>query len=191
MEKHTVSAVVLAGGYSSRMGRDKAELILNGVKLIEYQVKKLKALGIQDIMLSGYKGCVEETRCIPDIYPHRGPLSGVHACLLAAKNPVCLTVGVDIPLVSLKTLEDLIRAHTGGVTVLYQGEKAEPLLAVYDCDLAGKVEKILLSENCSMKRFFDTVSMKPFRYQEDEFLLSNCNTPEEFDRIKAWASMEA
>ena len=185
MDAQTLSAAVLAGGFSSRMGQDKAKLTFHGTRLIEYQVNKLKRLGIRDILLSGYDGEVDGTRCISDVYPHKGPLSGVHACLLAARNPACLFVGVDIPLVPAETLADLMQTHEGGATVLFAAEKMEPLLAVYDCSLAPQVEEILLSEKTSMKRFLSNVSMKPYQYLGDPELLAKCNTPYEFARIAA------
>ena len=184
MDQHAVSAAILAGGFSSRMGQDKAELVLDGIRLIERQCNKLKALGIDDIMLSGYCGSLEGARTIPDIYPHRGPLSGVHACLCRAQKPACLVISVDVPLIPCQTLAELIHAHEGGATVLYHGERPEPLLAVYDCSLAEAAETVLHSEKSSMMRFLSLVSVKKFPYSGQEALLMNCNTPEDFERIR-------
>ena len=48
-----VSAAILAGGFSVRMGRDKASLPFGDVSLLEHQAQKLRMLGIEDIMISG------------------------------------------------------------------------------------------------------------------------------------------
>ncbi|MBR3585763.1 MAG: NTP transferase domain-containing protein, partial [Oscillospiraceae bacterium] len=85
MKAKNISGIVLAGGFSKRMGTDKAELKLGGMTLLELQVRKLQQIGITDIMVSGYGKPVEGTRAIEDIYPHKGPMSGIHACLKAAK----------------------------------------------------------------------------------------------------------
>ncbi len=69
-----ISAMILAGGKSSRMGKDKASLPFRGMSLLEWQVQKLSGLGIKDIMLSGCRQGLEGTRTIPDEYPCRGPL---------------------------------------------------------------------------------------------------------------------
>ena len=108
LNTENVSGVVLAGGFSRRMGTDKAELKLGDLTLLEIQVRKLREIGIEDIMVSGYSRPVEGTRLIGDIYPHRGPMSGIHACLKAAKNPACLVVSVDVPLFPKEWLEKLI-----------------------------------------------------------------------------------
>lgn len=80
------SAAVLAGGYSSRMGRDKAALSFGGTTMLDQQVRKLRSVGIEDIMISGSELAVSGTRYVPDVFPHRGPLSGIHACLQAARG---------------------------------------------------------------------------------------------------------
>ena len=191
MKAEDCSALVLAGGFSSRMGRDKAELVLGGETLIERQTAKLKRLGIADIMLSGYHKELEGTRLVPDLIPHKGPLSGIHACLLAAEHRACLAVSVDVPLLPEKLLEELIEAHEGGITIACHGEgKLEPLMAVYDCSLAAAAEEILHSEKTAMMKLLKHAEVKQVRYEGDEDLLANCNTPEEFERIRLYALQE-
>ena len=64
-----VSAVILAGGFSVRMGCDKANLPFGSVTMLEHQAQKLRMLGIEDIMISGSERELAGTRCVPDIYP--------------------------------------------------------------------------------------------------------------------------
>lgn len=115
-----MSGIVLAGGASRRMGQNKAELVLNGKSLLQLQVNKLRSLGIEDVMLSGI-GCpsLPGTRVIPDKFPGKGPLAGLHACLRAAKNPACLALSVDVPLVPASALAHLCKVHQKGITVLW------------------------------------------------------------------------
>ena len=105
MRAADISGIVLAGGFSRRMGTDKAELKLGELTLLELQVRKLRQIGIADIMVSGCRKPVEGTRAIEDIYPHKGPMSGIHACLKAAKTEACLVVSVDVPLFPAEWLE--------------------------------------------------------------------------------------
>ena len=167
------------------MGRDKAALRLGGKTLIEHQTEKLERIGIRDIMLSGWTEKRPGTRTIPDIYPHCGPLSGLHTCLRTAVHPACLIVSVDLPLIPEGTLAALIAAHTGGITVLRHGERLEPLAAVYDCSLACKAEELVLSERRAVMRLMDGCPVRELLYTGDESLLINCNTPEDFERIEA------
>ena len=180
LNTENVSGVVLAGGFSKRMGTDKAKLKLGNLTLLEIQVRKLREIGLEDIMVSGYSRPVEGTRLIGDIYPHRGPMSGIHACLKAAKNPACLVVSVDVPLFPKEWLEKLIQDHSGPSTVLSHGGEIEPLLAVYDADLARQAEELILSGERSVRKLLNDAELKKLEYTGDPDLLLNCNTPEDF-----------
>lgn len=111
MRKKEISMIILAGGASSRMGRDKSDLTIDGKTFLEMQIEKGEKLGISDILLSGYHG---ENRykypIIPDRFPGKGPLGGLEACFRKAKNPYCLVLGVDVPLVPAEELAALIRS---------------------------------------------------------------------------------
>lgn len=111
MEKR-ISAVILAGGYSSRMGKNKAELMLNGKSFLQHQVERFCHMGIEDIIIAGSLREMEGARTVPDIYPHRGPLSGIHAGLLAIRNPSAFVLAVDTPLVPETHLAALAALHT-------------------------------------------------------------------------------
>lgn len=183
-KQERVSAIILAGGRSSRMGRNKAELIWNGEKLIEHQVHKLRSLGIEDIIISGYPVPVEGTRFAADKYPLKGPLGGVHAGLLAAANPHCLVMSVDTPLLPEETLSALIDTHiisSSNITVLAHGDNIEPLMGVYERWLSGIADQILQTDETSVRVLFRRVGISRFRYDGDEALLCDCNTPAEFD----------
>ena len=185
MDKPPLSGVVLAGGASRRMGRNKAELTLMGKTLLLRQVEKLQALGIRDIMLSG-ETCpaMPGARVIPDKYTGVGPLGGLHACLRAAQNPACLVVSVDMPLVPEAVLARLCQAHNGGVTVLCHGGREEPLLGVYDRCIADSVSALIEAGRYAVLALRDAVPWRDFDYLGPEELLINCNTPEEFEIVK-------
>ena len=177
------SAILLAGGYSSRMGRSKAELPFGGLRMIDHQVRRLRSLGIRDILLSGYEGAVEGGRYVPDVVPHRGPLSGIHAGLCAAEGDACLVLSVDAPLVPLSALFALMQGHGEGITILEHGGQREPLIGVYDCALAPLCGEILSGERSSVKRLFDLAGVNILPCEADAALLSNCNTPEEYEAM--------
>ena len=176
-----LSGIVLAGGASRRMGTDKAELLLGGKSLLRRQTDKLRALGIEDIMLSGER-CPElpGVRTIPDEYRGQGPLGGLHACLRSARNGACLAVSVDTPFVPADALDRLCRSHAGGVTVLRHGEREEPLIAVYDRAAADAIAALLDAGERSVRALKRTVRWRCVDYSGPEELLMNCNTPEEF-----------
>ena len=174
------SAAVLAGGLSSRMGRDKAALAFGGGTLLTHQAEKLKRLGTDDLMISGWREPVPDARLIPDETPHRGPLGGVQACLKAARYDAVLFLSVDVPFVPAWALRRLLDCHTGGATVLTAGEKREPLIAVYDQSVLPAVEAALASDRRSMRGLLACVPVREVPYTGEAALLLNCNTPEDY-----------
>lgn len=184
-----MSGIVLAGGASRRMGQNKAELVLNGKTLLQHQVDKLRALGIEDIMLSGTRRpALSGTRAIPDEFPGKGPLAGLHACLKAARNPACLVLSVDVPLVPASALSHLRGAHREGVTVLCHGGREEPLIAVYDRTAAAPMREMLERGEYIVRKLKKSVLWNHFRYLGPEELILNCNCPKDFTAVKTIGS---
>lgn len=180
-----LSGIVLAGGLSRRMGRNKAELCLNGKTLLQIQADKLLALGIEDLMLSGADcPALPGTRVVHDEFAGKGPLGGLHACLQAAKNPACLVLSVDVPLIPSETLARLCRAHRGGATVLRHGDLEEPLIGVYDRCVSGSISEMIGNGRYAVRDLRNTVRWNIFDYSGPEELLINCNTPEDFISAK-------
>lgn len=184
-----MSGVVLAGGRSRRMGESKAGLLLEGKTFLLWQAEKLRALGIQDIMLSG-AGCPEVpgTRRLEDVYPGRGPLGGLHACLGAARYKRCLVVTVDTPLLPTACLAHLCRAHDEGVTALRHGGKTEPLIAVYDSTLSQVIQPMIEAESAPVRQLESKARWRFFDCAGPEELFLNCNTPEDYARLQTTAA---
>lgn len=182
------SAVILMGGRSRRMGRDKAGLTLLGRTFLQRQVDKVRALGIRDIMVSGPGGgLIPDVRELEDELPQRGPLGGLYTCLRAAGNPRCLVLSVDVPLVPGGALAHLCRRHSTGVTVLRHGGKTEPLIAVYDSDVSQMLRPLIEAGGAPVRVVEDRIPWEYFDYTGPEALLLNCNTPEDCVRLTATA----
>ena len=136
MAENKLAMIVLAGGASSRMGREKSDLLLNGRTFLETQIAKGKQLGVNRIYVSGYhgEGCTEEI--VMDRIKERGPLGGLEACLSKAAGDGadrCLVLGVDTPLVPVSELQNLIQSASADdqnrVTLLRHNGKEESLMA--------------------------------------------------------------
>lgn len=181
------SAVILAGGKSSRMGSCKAELPWGGKTLVEHQADRIMALGITDIMVSGYSRPVTGTRYVPDLYPEKGPLGGIHACLCAAKSAACFVISVDAPLFAPDEMKLLMEAHLAGDSPIAVAEHCgtlEPLIGVYDSNLSDAAEEILQGTNTSVKRLLDQTGFAVCEFS-DENSVRNCNTPDEYNKLYA------
>ena len=130
----TLSAVLLAGGESTRMGRDKATLEWRGVPLWAGQIEKLRAL-TSDIFVSARSAVPwrpADVKLVIDKLPPRGPLSGVAASLATMETDCLLVLAVDMPFITLSHLRrvcDCAKPGMGAVPVV--NGKVEPLVAVY------------------------------------------------------------
>lgn len=179
------SGIVLAGGMSRRMGRNKDGLMLGDKTLLQWQVGKLRSLGITDILISGGQHLSQPgIRTVPDIFPRRGPLGGLHACLKEAENPQCVVLSVDVPLVPVNALAQLCRSYGGGVTALRCGEKTEPLIGVYASGLSAKIYPLIEKGGAPVRSLQTAGRWEFFDYLGPVEYLRNCNTPESFQAVK-------
>src|SRR4051812_4485536 len=99
------TAFILAGGNSSRMGRDKATLSLQGRTLLE-RVRELASTVTQQVRVVGSRERYGSA-AVEDVYEARGPLGGIHAALLATKTELNLVLSVDTPFVAPEFLQYL------------------------------------------------------------------------------------
>jgi molybdopterin-guanine dinucleotide biosynthesis protein A len=130
-----ISAVILAGGKSSRMGRDKAFLEFEGQTLLARQIALARAAGAGEIFIAG-RSDVEyaEFDCpiLNDKFQNAGPLAGIERALDSASTPHLLVLAVDLPGMHIKFLRRLLalcRANLGAIPRI--GSQTEPLAAVY------------------------------------------------------------
>jgi molybdenum cofactor guanylyltransferase len=95
---------ILAGGASSRMGRDKAEVVVGGLTMLQRVAEALAAVTDRVVVLGPEKSGYE---CWPDESAAGGPLSGIATVLGRMNESRALVVGVDSPFVSASTLSHL------------------------------------------------------------------------------------
>lgn len=130
----TLSAVLLAGGESTRMGSDKATVEWRGAPLWDRQLQKLRAL-TSNIFVSTRMDAPwrpGDVKLVFDEAPSRGPLSGIAASLALMRTDCLLVLAVDMPFITLshlKKLCDCAKEGVGAVPVV--NGKVEPLAAVY------------------------------------------------------------
>lgn len=129
------SAVILAGGKSSRMGRDKAFLETDGQTLLARQVEIVQDAGAAEIFISGRSDTdysLFNCRVLLDEFSNVGPLAGIHAALAAVKHAQLLVLAVDLPNMTPRLLRQIIDSTNGfcGVIPRVNGN-VEPLAAIY------------------------------------------------------------
>jgi len=181
------SAVLLAGGKSSRMGFDKAAAVDRGQVLWRRQVETLQAIQPHELFISGKAGgpyAGQGFEVIADLHPERGPLGGLEAAISRMRTPLLCVLAVDLPWMTAAFLAALLEvaAQNGRGVVPRNGEAFEPLAAVYPRAMLGLIAEQMEGPDYSMRRLIrraldlDLVIPYPLA-KEDRGLFGNVNSP--------------
>lgn len=187
VKNNTLSMIILAGGASSRMGMDKSDLIYKGKTFLEYQIEKGRQLGIEDIVVSGYRGKNCGVPVIKDREESKGPLGGLEVCMRQIRYDTCLVLGVDVPLVPTAELERLIQAaRCSGkdAVILQHGEKQEPLIGIYKTSVADAMLEEIHQYKGSVFAFLRRLGYEVYESQAEDALFSNINTPQLYEWLR-------
>lgn len=180
------SAIILAGGKSSRMGQKKSTLLLEGRTFIDILIDKLKRIGIEEILISGFEYENEKCIYVEDIYKDKGPLAGIHAGLDRMSRESALVLTEDAPLIPEDFIQELISEHKKNgcsITVARSNDRIQPLLGIYDKTLVLKCEEILQGERVTVMSLIEKETCATVQFTGEELLIRGCNTPEEYRRL--------
>ena len=143
------SAIVLAGGKSLRLGRDKLREVVGCGTIFERVIERVSAVADEVIVvtaqskLPGSRSDVP-VRAVADVSPGKGPLMGIYSGLKCARNAVSLVVGADMPFLSVPLLRYLVRLGGEVEAVIPRvGGLIEPLHAVYTAACLSAIEEML------------------------------------------------
>lgn len=177
--------VILAGGKSSRMGRDKSDLLLGEKTFLEVQVEKGRSLGIEDIVVSGYKGDRCSVPIVKDRLLEKGPLGGLEACFRQVQNPLVLVLCVDVPLVPVSELEKLIAIaeESHQAVILRHGDRTEPMMGVFPADMADDMVEEIEKGRGRIFHVLEKRGYTVYETEEPDELFRNVNDQEEYEKM--------
>jgi molybdopterin-guanine dinucleotide biosynthesis protein A len=171
-----IGAVLLAGGESRRMGKDKATVLVRGKPLWRIQVELLRRLEPAEIFVSARTNPSwrpGDVRFVPDVPPSRGPLSGIAASLVRMRTAHLLALAIDMPFMSenyLRYLCDHIGPGTGVVPTI--DSRAEPLAAIYpreaDTDFRSALAGTDFSLQSVVRRLVKSGKLREVRVKKHE-----------------------
>lgn len=192
------SAIILAGGKSSRMGFDKQFIEINEKRLIEITAGKLGDTFDEIIIVTNRPEMYKESlfRVTSDIIHGKGPLCGIHAGLAAAASEFVYVLACDMPYINIEyikhmkgVIETRLQASEGAdACITLKGEWIEPFNAFYRKSLVTKIEEHLESDKravFSLLKQLDTVyisELEARRFSPDWSMFFNMNTIEELRR---------
>lgn len=205
MGSGALSAAVLAGGQSRRMGADKALLrpVPGGPTLIERVVEAVSAVASETfLVVNDDRLAFLGLRAVPDAFPATGALGGIYSAVAEASEAHCLVVACDMPFLSVPLLRAMaaqgrdydVLAPFLPVAESRQGTAGgvyETLHAIYSRAALAAMRTELEAGRFKITGFFPRVRVRPFPIEElrrfDPELRSffNANTPERFAEARA------
>ena len=174
---------LLAGGQSSRMGKDKALLEFDGLTLVERGLITLRRICHPVAILGNTPELIRYGRVIPDAVAGCGPLGGIVAALKDSHFQWNVILAVDVPFLPAEALGRLLAAAqtTKAVALIPSVDGfPQPLCAVYSSSALPKLWEALHTGQWKVMaavRAAGTVDLVPF---EEADWFRNLNTPEEF-----------
>jgi molybdopterin-guanine dinucleotide biosynthesis protein A len=189
-----VTAFILAGGKSSRMGSDKAFLHLGDETLLAHALKLAGAVTEEVKIVGDATKFSPFGRVVEDVYRNRGPLGGIHAALSASSIDLNLMLAVDLPFVDADFLQYLLsraRESTAIVTLPRAAGGLQPLCAVYRRPFAEIAEEALRNGRNKIDSLFAKAGTCVI--EDDELvragfsseMFHNLNTPDDLKKAQS------
>ncbi|MBX9667931.1 MAG: molybdenum cofactor guanylyltransferase [Candidatus Obscuribacterales bacterium] len=187
-----LTAMILCGGRSKRMGRAKAFLPYAGSTMIAHIVEMLGDMFVKTLLVSNEPESYEDfgLDVVKDILPYRGPMGGILSGLLVAETDYSFVIACDMPLVNKKLVRDMTAARNGfDAVVLSHSTGLEPLFAVYSKTCVKPLEESLFAGNLSVQDLIGGLKATTFKYDQDRYECAalppyfNINTPQDYSKL--------
>jgi molybdopterin-guanine dinucleotide biosynthesis protein A len=176
MKKEFRTAAILAGGKSSRFGTNKALAPWkNGTLVIEAVISSVKIVSDKTFIVSNHPKPYLNMglEIIPDEFPGKGPLAGIHAALKHAKGSRVFIIACDMPLTRPEIIDWMWNIKTSAPAIVpVNGKSFEPLHAIYHKSLIPVLENHLIRGALSLKMLLKEI---PCHIIEKKEWLANTN----------------
>jgi molybdenum cofactor guanylyltransferase len=186
-----MTAAILCGGKSERMGRPKAFLPYGGKTLIEHRYDALRRIFAEVMLVANDPDTYSHITdgVVKDIIPHRGPLVGILSALLVAQYDRTFIIACDMPLVEDALIERMVPQSFGtDVLVASHEDGVEPLLGIYSKRCIQPLEESIFEGNLKVTDFLTGISAR--LYPIDGIKIGgrlpvhfNVNTPQDYSRL--------
>jgi FdhD protein len=189
-----VTAVILAGGRSSRMGSNKALLPYRGGRFIEAIHRQLAELFDEVLLVTNTPEQYAFLPCrkVADLFPGQGALAGLHAGLHHAATQHIFAVACDMPYLNDTLIRRLSQLRSEADVIIPEGEQGlEPLHALYGKACLFPMAEALAADERRIVNFFPRVRVQRFSREQvavidpDFDSFRNINTPDDYYRLRA------
>lgn len=186
--KEQLTAVILAGGKSQRMGRNKAFITLGKHTFIEHIIAAVQDLVMEVLVVAnGNEYEHLEQKVYEDLIKNKGPVGGIYTALKYAQTPYVLVLSCDIPLVSTQVLQFLIQnCQPTLVNLMTIKKQWQPLIAVYKKEGLPIFEEALQKQQLGLcgllQEQFEVATLACPQIWIEQLI--NVNTPDDLNHIR-------
>lgn len=195
-----ISALILAGGRSTRLGRNKAFLKANGQSLIERIIDRLAQVSEEIIIVTNDVDQYEhlEATVVADVYPGKAALGGIYSGLQAASNSHSVVVGCDMPFLNvslLRYMQSFAPAHD--VVIPRLAQYTEALHAIYAKSCLPHIDRQLQAGDLQITGLFPAVRVGYVEqevieiFDPDHLSFFNINSQADLEKAREIWSKEA
>jgi molybdopterin-guanine dinucleotide biosynthesis protein A len=199
-----VTGIVLAGGKSLRLGREKALERVGGKRLVEKAVDSLCPISQEVLVVTSQEQFNNiasvnlDARVVVDIYPHKASLGGIYTGLSSANTLYGLVVACDMPFLNIALLHYLADLAPGfDVVIPRLNDKLEPLHAVYSKNCLVTIKQLLDKDVLQIFQFLDLVKTRYVsgdevgKYDPEHLSFFNINTRSDLLRAEKIMACES
>ena len=186
--KTYITGIILAGGKSSRMGKEKGLLELNGITFTEHIIETLKPVCNQIIIIANKKEYEQFGYTVyGDLVKDCGPVAGIYTGLAHSKTNINIILSCDIPFVTTELLQFLLRGSKNyDVTIPAYNGKTGPLTGIYTKSCLPVFREQLDQKQLKLHQVLKHLKVRVVevkdRFPEEVFY--NIKTPDDLKYIK-------
>ena len=182
---HKATAIIMAGGDSTRMGTDKSHLLIDGRTLIEHVLAQLQGHFDQILVSAKTKDAYRfpGVEVVGDETPNQGPLMGIVSSLKVSRHDLNFVQACDIPHTNMALIGEMLDQMAGydAATPRNPSGRCEPLYAVYHRRVLATMEAMLARGQKSVHKVFELCNAHYIEIESDN-QISNLNTDEDYRR---------
>ena len=189
-----IEGFVLAGGRSSRMGREKALLDIGGVPLIVRTAQLVESVAGSATVVGETPGIrALGLHTVADDWPGAGPLGGIATALRVSRAPWSLVVACDLPYLTKAWLEYLVSrglASDADAVIAMNASGAEPLCAAYGASAEWAIRSAVSLGNLKVRSMLENLRGEVIepqewkRFDSEGYLFKNMNSPEDYEEAR-------
>lgn len=194
-----ITIAIMAGGQSSRMGRNKAFVEVGGKPIIQRIIQRVRDLGSEIILVTATPADYAhlDVQLVDDLYPGKGPLGGIYTALTHAGHEHALVVSCDQPFLNPDFLRHLISLRAGFdvIVPLSQDGYPQSMQAVYSKQCLSPIRQRLDEDRLKVIGFFSDVRVREVsgdeidRFDPNRLSFMNVNTPDDLQEAQRLAAI--